>query len=94
MKNILVFFGGKSCEHDVSTLTGVMTANCLDGKGYNSVPVYIGRDGRWYGGKELKNHLLYEYIEMRITTENPLIFNCKKALISRRNKTAEHLICR
>lgn len=38
--------------------------------------------------------MLYEYIEMRITTENPLTFNCKKALISRRNKTAEHLICR
>ena len=38
--------------------------------------------------------MLYEYIEMRITTENPPTFNCKKALILRRNKTAEHLICR
>lgn len=38
--------------------------------------------------------MLYEYIEIRITTENPLDFNLKKALILRRNKTAEHLIYR
>ena len=25
MKNVLVFFGGKSCEHDVSVITGVLT---------------------------------------------------------------------
>ena len=29
---------------------------------------------------------------MRITTENPLDFNCKKALILRRNKTIEYII--
>ena len=60
MKNVLVFFGGKSCEHDVSVLTGVMTANCLDGEGYNSVPVYVGKNGKWYGGEELKNLGVYD----------------------------------
>ena len=60
MKNILVFFGGITCEHDVSVITGVMTANCLDGRGYNSVPVYVGRDGKWYGGDELKNLAVYD----------------------------------
>ena len=42
MKNVLVFFGGVSCEHEVSVITGVMTANCLSGEA-NVYPVYIDR---------------------------------------------------
>ena len=29
MKNIAVFFGGVSVEHDVSVITGVLTCNSL-----------------------------------------------------------------
>ena len=90
MQNILEFFGGKSCEHDVSTLTGVMTANCLDGKGYNSVPVYIGRDGRWYGGKELKNLGVYDgkhtFAEVTLPTCDGYLYEMKKGKLKRREK--------
>ena len=30
MENVLVFFGGISCEHDISVITGVMSLNALD----------------------------------------------------------------
>ena len=30
MKNIAVFFGGQSVEHDISVITGVMAINCID----------------------------------------------------------------
>ncbi len=53
MKNILVFFGGVSCEHDVSVITGVMAANSLKGGNYNPVPVYIDESGEWYSGNSL-----------------------------------------
>ncbi len=53
MKDILVFFGGQSTEHDISVLTGVMTAGTLDKEKYNVYPVYVSRDGLWYSGEEL-----------------------------------------
>ncbi|MBR6736995.1 MAG: hypothetical protein IKL82_01350 [Clostridia bacterium] len=60
MKDILVFFGGKSCEHDVSIITGVLTLNSLDKTLYNPVPVYITQKGEWLTGNELKNVSFYK----------------------------------
>lgn len=52
MKNILVFYGGQSPEHDVSVITGVMTVNASGAK-YRAVPVYVSREGLWYTGRQL-----------------------------------------
>ena len=48
-KKILVIFGGISCEHDISIITGVMTLNCLKGTRYSPVPVYLRDDGAYTG---------------------------------------------
>ncbi len=48
LKNILIVFGGKSCEHDISVITGVLTTNSIDGNLYNKIPVYVTSDGEWY----------------------------------------------
>lgn len=53
MRNILVFFGGKSVEHDVSIITGVLTLNSLDKALYNPIPVYVDKEGKWLSGEEL-----------------------------------------
>lgn len=45
--NIAVFFGGKSCEHNISVATGVQTANLLAYKGNKVFCVYIDRSGKW-----------------------------------------------
>lgn len=42
---VAVFYGGRSCEHDVSVITGVQAAGLL--KGHEVIPVYVDRDGRW-----------------------------------------------
>ena len=55
MKNVLVFFGGKSCEHDVSIITGVLTVNSIDKELYNAIPIYVDKSGEWYTGENLKN---------------------------------------
>lgn len=44
--NIAVFFGGRSCEHDISIITGVQVLNAL-GDGYRVLPVYM-KDGGFY----------------------------------------------
>lgn len=63
MKNVLVFFGGVSCEHDVSVITGVMTLNAIDKSEYNAVPVYVGRGGEWFTGEKLKDLSFYKELK-------------------------------
>ena len=44
---MLVLFGGRSAEHDVSRATAVSVAQALDPQKYEIVPVAITTDGRW-----------------------------------------------
>ncbi len=53
MKEILVLFGGRSVEHDVSVITGVLTLNTIDKNKYLPVPVYVDKYGEWYTGEQL-----------------------------------------
>ena len=52
MKNIIVMFGGKSVEHDISIITGLQVIANL-GKEYNVLPIYISREGEWWTGDRL-----------------------------------------
>jgi len=54
MKNIMVFFGGKSCEHDISIITGIQVVNSLDITKYNVFPIYIGKSGKWFYSPNFK----------------------------------------
>lgn len=44
-KQVAVFFGGKSNEHDISIITGIYAVNLLRGAGYSVYPVYLPRQG-------------------------------------------------
>ena len=44
---VMVLFGGRSAEHDVSRVTAVSVARALDPDKYDVVPVAITTDGRW-----------------------------------------------
>ncbi len=48
---IAIIFGGKSCEHNVSIVTGVQLACSV--RALDPLPVYIDERGEWYIGKEL-----------------------------------------
>ncbi|MBE5744252.1 MAG: ATP-grasp domain-containing protein [Clostridiales bacterium] len=60
MKNIVVFFGGISSEHDVSVITGVLTLNSIDKTLYNPIPVYVTKNGEWLYGEELFDVAFYK----------------------------------
>ena len=51
-KRVLIMFGGRSCEHDISIITGVLALNCTDRQRYIPVPVYVTEDG-WFTGNDL-----------------------------------------
>jgi D-alanine-D-alanine ligase len=44
---VLLLYGGRSAEHDVSRATAVAVARALDRERYEVVPVAITTDGRW-----------------------------------------------
>lgn len=44
---LLVLFGGRSAEHDVSVMSATNVMAALDPAKYDVVPVFITRDGRW-----------------------------------------------
>lgn len=51
-RRVLLLFGGRSAEHDVSRVTAVAVAKALDPDRYEIVPVGIATDGRWLAGGE------------------------------------------
>ena len=53
--NIAVFFGSRSCEHDVSIVSALQCIEATKAAGFNVTPVYISRDGLWYTGAPLEN---------------------------------------
>lgn len=54
-KTLAVFFGGRSCEHDVSVITGLQALHGADPAKYDAVPVYVAHDGAWYRGDALRD---------------------------------------
>src|SRR5581483_9501830 len=54
-KNIGVFFGSGSTEHDISIITAQLIIAGLKGLDYPVTPVYITKQGKWMLGEELGN---------------------------------------
>ena len=52
-RNIAVIFGGKSCENEISVITGTMAANVLKSGGDTVIPLYISRQGDLFTGDGL-----------------------------------------
>ena len=44
---LVLIFGGRSAEHDVSRVTGLHVMNAVDPARYDVVPIGITREGRW-----------------------------------------------
>ena len=58
MKNIAVFYGGKSVEHDISVITAMQAMVNL-GNNYNVYPVYIKPDGTFITADNLMSAETY-----------------------------------
>lgn len=61
MKQLAVFFGGRTVEHDVSIITGLQFMENADRAKYRVIPVYITREGVWYSGEKLKDADFYKH---------------------------------
>ena len=64
MKNVAVVFGGKSVEHEISILTGVMALNSIEKDKFNAIPIYITKSGEWFTSNELFDLDEYKNLEI------------------------------
>lgn len=83
MKNIAVIFGGESCEHDISIITGVQLLSRANLPDYNLIPIYIDKNGRWLTGDELFdldnfNDEFFAVKECTITPSSQTLYSIKK----------------
>jgi len=59
MKKIGIFFGSRTPEHDVSIITAQLIISGLRDLGHEATPIYIGKNGRWYIGKQLDSVMFF-----------------------------------
>jgi D-alanine-D-alanine ligase len=86
----MIIFGGKSVEHEISIITGVLALNSTDRQKYNVIPVYIDRSGVWYTGEELFDIETYKKItEFKLTTVT--LISGKNELYTIKNKKLKSL---
>ena len=55
MRTWAVIFGGKSCENEISVLTGVFVLQLLDRAKFSPVPLYIHTDGGLYYSPKMQD---------------------------------------
>ena len=53
--SVAVIFGGKSVEHEISSISAQQVMRVLDSAKYEIVPIYIAKSGEWYTGDLLTN---------------------------------------
>ena len=58
--NVAVIYGSRTCEHDVSVISGMQAAGALNQSEYGVERVYIAGDGKWYVGEALKDMKFYQ----------------------------------
>ncbi len=68
-KNIGVFFGSGSTEHDISIITAQLVIAGLKGLGYQVTPVYITKAGKWMIGEDLGNLKLFTDPQKKVEDE-------------------------
>lgn len=61
METVLVIFGGRSAEHDVSIVTGISSVikPLIASGAYQVEAVYIAKDGSWHWSDQLKDITLF-----------------------------------
>ena len=82
--NIAVIFGGESCEHDISIITGLQLCANVNIQIHSVLPIYIDKVGNWLVGKDLGDIDNYPNF-LGKTAKVALINNDNNLYIKKRN---------
>lgn len=72
--NVGVVFGGVSPEHEVSVITSLQAAAAMDRDRFRPIPIYIGKEGRWYTGDDLFDIERYRDVDALRETAHQVAF--------------------
>ncbi|MCL2847123.1 MAG: hypothetical protein FWE13_00015 [Firmicutes bacterium] len=91
---VAVFFGGKSCEHNISIITGIQAMAVLKSR-HTVVPVYIDNDGKFFTGSGLttldafksenKKDKRYKKMPVTLTPSSNYLYSTKGKAICKIN---------
>ena len=81
MKNLAIFYGGKSAEHDISIITAISVIKNLDKKKYKIFPVYITKNQDWCLVEDATN--LYKYATDNLKGKRMLCGFFEKCLVKK-----------
>lgn len=73
-KTLVIAFGGVSPEHEVSVLSAIQAYSALEQTGFNLVPLYIGKTGKWLTGPQLFDLESYKDLKQLEQTAVPCAF--------------------
>ena len=65
---LMVLYGSRACEHDVSIITAVQAMDNADSSKYDIIPVYIDKMGRWFTGDALRKMDFYTHFDEKKVT--------------------------
>jgi len=65
---LMVLYGSRACEHDVSIITAVQAMDNADSSKYDIIPVYIDKKGRWFTGDALRKMDFYTHFDEKKVT--------------------------
>lgn len=74
-ENIVVAFGGRSPEHEVSVLTAMQAISALKDTAYNVIPLYVSKSGRWLTGPHFAELEHYQDLDQLIKQAVPCTFS-------------------
>ena len=84
---IAVLFGSRTCEHDVSIISGMQAAGALNPEEYEVERVYLSREGAWYVGEALKDMRFYTHPDFtKVTRVLPAMGDQKLRLLRTETK--------
>lgn len=86
INNLVVFFGGKSPEREISVITGLLTLNSVNGERFNVLPVYVNGDGIFYSGELLKNISFYKSPEFSKLYKVVFLPGERKIILAKKRK--------
>lgn len=86
-KKILVLFGGKSVEHDISVITALQVLKNLPQQ-YDFLPVYMDKNGIWWTAENLNESETYVNFEKKAKKRKQItvILGQNEILAKKRNK--------
>ena len=85
---VLLIFGGKSVEHDISVITAVQTMKSLPEQ-YIFLPIYIDKNGDWWTADNLGEIEVYKNFKKLAKNKREVVLGHRCVFVKKKNKLIE-----